>query len=275
MSADAPRRILVVANETVGGQALIDAVKAHAAAGPVVVSVICPQNQPKAGYVIYDENVRSAAEQRLKVTLSALRDEGIEATGQVMDPDPYAATMDALGIYGADEIIVSTHPETRSGWLRRGLVDRIRSDVDVPVEHVVVDLDAERQDSTRTLVVANQTVESEPLHKRIVEKNSEGPHLFTIVVPASGGAGDPNERLGHLLKRLSDEGITAAGQVGHPDAYTAIQNALQFYKVDDILISTFEGERSGWLRGNLIERVQGSTSCPVEHVVSTREEVAG
>ena len=93
--------------------------------------------------------------------------------------------------------------------------------------------------------------------------------------PASGGAGDPNERLGHLLKRLSDEGIQAVGQVGHPDAYTAIQNALQFYAVDDIVISTFEGERSGWLRANLIERVQRSTSRPVEHVVAAREGVAG
>lgn len=113
--------------------------------------------------MIYDENVRSAAEQRLNVTLTALREEGIEARGQVMDPDPYAATMDALAVYGADEIIVSTHPETRSGWLRRGLVDRIRGDVQVPVEHVVVDLEADRGQSTSILVVANETVGGRPL----------------------------------------------------------------------------------------------------------------
>ena len=268
------KRILVVANETVGGTPLIDAVKKHAEGGEVKVTVVCPQNQPKGGWVIYDESARGAAQNRLDTTLASLRGIGVEADGEIMDPDPFTATMDAINAFGADQVIVSTYPDTRSGWMRQDLIERVARESGLPVEHVVVDLDAERQDATRTLVVANQTVEGEPLHKRIVEKNSEGPHLFTIVVPASGGAGDPNERLGHLLKRLADEGIQAAGQVGHPDAYTAIQNALQFYKVDDILISTFEGERSGWLRGNLIGRVQGSTSCPVEHVVCTREEVA-
>jgi hypothetical protein len=269
------KRLLVVANETVGGTPLIDAVKKHAEAGDVTVTVVCPQNQPKGGWVIYDESARGAAQNRLDTTLAALREIGVKAEGEVMDPDPYTATMDAINAFGADEVIISTYPDTRSGWLRQDLIERIEQESGLPVEHVVVDLDVERQDVTRTLVVANQTVESEPLHKRIAEKSAEGPHLFTVVVPAAGGAGDPNERLGHLLKRLSDEGIQAVGQVGHPDAYTAIQNALQFYKVDDILISTFEGERSGWLRGNLIERVRGSTSCPVDHVVSAREEVAG
>lgn len=269
------KRILVVANETVGGTPLIDAVKKHGEAGDLHVTVVCPQNQPKGGWVIYDESAKGAAQNRLETTLAALREIGIEAEGEIMDPDPFTATMDAINAFGADEIIISTYPDTRSGWMRQDLIERVEKESGLPVEHVVVDLDAERQDITHTLVVANQTVESEPLHKRIVEKNAEGPHRFTVVVPASGGAGDPNERLGHLLTRLADEGIQAVGQVGHPDAFTAIQNALQFYKVDDIVISTFEGEKSGWLRANLIGRVEGSTSCPVEHVVSAREEVKG
>ena len=140
---------------------------------------------------------------------------------------------------------------------------------------MVVDLDAEREDILHTLVVANQTVESEPLHEKIVERNGQGRHRFTVVVPASGGAGDPHERLAHLLKRLTDEGIQAVGQVGHPDPFTAIQNALQFYSVDEIVISTFEGERSGWLRANLIERIKAATAKPVEHIVGEREQVEG
>lgn len=267
------KRLLVVANETVGGRPLIDAVRRHAEAGETSVTVICPQNQPKGGWVIYDDSARGAAQNRLETTLAQLREVGVEADGEIMDPDPYAATMDAIEAFGADEIIISTHPETRSGWLRKDLVARIEEDAGLPVEHVVVDLDAEREDVNHTLVVANQTVESEPLHERIAGKNAEGPHRFTVVVPASGGAGDPHERLAHLLKRLADEGIQAVGQVAHPDPFTAIQNALQFYAVDEILISTFEGERSGWLRANLIERVKSSTSRPVEHVVSERSEV--
>jgi hypothetical protein len=267
------KKLLVVANETVGGTALIDAVKKHAESGDVQVTVICPQNDPKGGWVIYDDAARGAAQNRLETTLAPLRDIGIEADGEIMDPDPYQATMDAIEAFGADDVIISTHPETRSGWMRKDLVTRVADDSGLPVEHVVVDLDAEREDALRTLVVANQTVDSEPLHQRIVEKNGEGAHLFTVVVPASGGAGDPHERLAHLLKRLSDDGIQAVGQVGHPDPFTAIQHAMQFYVVDDILISTFEDERSGWLRANLIERVKAATSRPVEHVVSSREKV--
>jgi hypothetical protein len=267
------KRLLVVANETVGGTALIDAVRKHAEGGEVKATVICPQNKPKGGWVIYDDAARGAADNRLESTLAQLREIGIDAEGEVMDPDPYAATMDAIHQFGADQVIISTHPETRSGWMRKDLVTRIEEDSGLPVEHVVVDLDAEREEALRTLVVANQTVASEPLHERIVEKHRAGKHLFTVIVPASGGSGDPHDRLAQLLRRLSDEGIQAVGQVAHPDPFTAIQNAMQFYAIDEILISTFEGERSGWLRANLVERVKAATSRPVEHIVSEREKV--
>src|SRR3712207_2189220 len=114
----APHCILVVANETLGGRALIDAVQRPAEEGhsngkPFRVCVVCPQNQPKSGYVIYDESVRSAAENRLATTIAQLRQSGIEAEGEVMDPDPFAATTDAVDHYKPDEIVISTHPETR------------------------------------------------------------------------------------------------------------------------------------------------------------------
>src|SRR5438067_1096955 len=114
---DDTKTILVVANETVGGRALIDAVKTRAEEGPVHVVVICPQNEPRHGYVVYDDLVRTAAENRLAITLAELREEGIDAEGEVMDPDPFQATTDGIAQFHADEVIVSTHPETRSGWL--------------------------------------------------------------------------------------------------------------------------------------------------------------
>src|ERR687894_83769 len=221
------KRILVVANETVAGKPLIDAVRDRAAGEEVDVHVICPQNQPRHGYVIYESMVRDAAENRLQMTMALLREAGIEAHGEVMDPDPYAAIMDALGEQEYDEIIISTHPETRSGWLREGLVDRVRRAARRPVEHVVVDLDAERDDVKRTLVVANQTVASDELLD--------------------------------VLRRKAEE---------EPRPFIAIQNALQFYAPDDIVISTFPETRSGWLRSDLIERVQAASGKPVEHVVS-------
>jgi hypothetical protein len=266
------KRILVVANETVAGKPLIDAVKARAGGDQVDVHVICPQNQPKHGYVIYDSMVREAAENRLQMTLALLREAGIEAKGEVMDPDPYAAIMDALGEQEYDEIVISTHPETRSGWLREGLVDRVRRAARRPVEHVVVDLDAERDDVKRTLVVANQTVASEELLGLLRRKAEEEPRRFIVICPQSadenGQSADAAERLAHTLKELEDAGLDAIGQVVHPDPYTAIQNALQFYAPDDIVISTFPETRSGWLRGDLIGRVEASSGKPVEHVVS-------
>jgi len=134
------KRILVVANETVAGQPLIDAVKRSAEGQEVQVHVICPQNQPRHGYVIYEEHVRDAAENRLRMTLALLHEAGIEADGDVVDPDPYSAVMDALGEQDYDEIVVSTHPETRSGWLREDLISRVQESTTKPVEHIVVEM---------------------------------------------------------------------------------------------------------------------------------------
>lgn len=270
------RRILVVANETVAGKPLIDAVKRRADGDGVQVHVISPQNQPKHGYVVYDEHVRDAANNRLEMTLALLREAGIEADGEVMDPDPYSAVMDALGEQEYDEIIVSTHPETRSGWLRQGLVDRVQRAARRPVEHVVVDLDAERDDVKRTLVVANETVNSRPLLETLKRKADEEPRRFIVIAPQAGAGNgdseeDPHERLAHTLKEMEKAGLEAVGQVVHPDPFTAIQNALQFYAPDDIVISTFPETRSGWLRADLVGRVQASTRKPVEHVVAEEE----
>jgi hypothetical protein len=274
MTAAKPKRILVVANETVAGRALIDAVRRHAQEGPVQVHVICPQNEPTHGYVVYKDHVREATENRLKMTLALLREAGIEATGEVMDPDPYSAVMDALRERDYDEIIVSTHPETRSGWLRQGLVDRLVRSTHRNVEHVVVDLDVERDEALRTLVVANQTVGGEPLLKLLRDKAAERPRRFIVISPESpDDPGSATERLANMLKQLEDAGLEAIGQVVHPDPFTAIQNALQFYVPDEIVISTFPETRSGWLRADLVDRVKATTSTPVEHVVSEPEEV--
>jgi hypothetical protein len=273
------KRILVVANETVAGRALIDAVKRHAEGEEVHVHVICPQNQPKHGYVIYEDQVRDATQNRLEMTIALLREEGIEADGRVMDPDPYTAIMDALGEEEYDEIIISTHPETRSGWLRQGLVDRVHRASGRPVEHVVVDLDADRDDVKRTLVVANQTVGGKELIEHLKHKAEDGPRGFIVICPQSGdddgangdSGSEAHERLAHTLSELQDAGLEAVGQVAHADPYTAVQNALQFYAPDDIVISTFPETRSGWLRSDLVGRIKEATGKPVEHVVSGEE----
>jgi hypothetical protein len=192
----------------------------------------------------------------------------------VMDPDPYSAIMDALGEETYDEIVISTHPETRSGWLRQGLVDRVRRASGRPVEHVVVELDPERDDVKRTLVVANQTVGGRELIDHLKQKAEEGPRGFVVICPQSGdgadddGMSEAHERLAHTLSELQDAGLQAVGQVAHSDPYTAVQNALQFYAPDDIVVSTFPETRSGWMRSDLIGRIESSSGKPVEHVIS-------
>lgn len=263
--------VLVVANDTHGGRSLIEAIKARAAAGDAQFVVIAPQNKPQSGMVIYDEAVRDAARHRVETTLSALREIGIEARGDVMDPDPFNATLDAVREYGIDELIVSTHPETRSGWLRRDLIERVQDATSLPVQHVVVDLDADRAETTQTLVVANQTAGGEPLLEELKRRAAATPHRFTVIVPQDGGQGhhtaEARERLQGLLDHLHREGIPATGGIGDPDPFTAVMNALQFYRVDEIVISTLPKMRSRWLRSDLVERVERATAAPVEHVV--------
>jgi GABA permease len=265
-----PANVLVVANETVGGEMLFRAIEQRAARGPIRCTVICPQNRPRRGYVIYDDSSRSAARIRLELTLDRLKKLGIEARGELMDPDPFMAVKDAIREYGADEIIISTLPYARSGWLRRDIVARIRSYAKVPVEHVIVNLNEEP--TRHALVVANQTVGGEALIEALKRRSSESPHRFTVICP-QGGAGDDaieaaEARLHHTLRRLERAGLDVTGYVTHPDPLTSIMNAVEHDPPNEIIISTLPSYKSGWLRGDLIGRVQRATGLKVEHVMS-------
>ncbi|MGH3144150.1 MAG: hypothetical protein ACRDO9_13635, partial [Gaiellales bacterium] len=141
------RHILVVANETVAGRGLIDAVKQKAARQDVeLVTVLAPVNTPRAGYVVYEDTRRAAAGRRLGRTLAALREAGIPAHGLVVESDPADAVRAAFGMLDPKptDVILSTHPVEKSGWMRKNVVDRVRKAAgDVPVEHIVVEIGEE------------------------------------------------------------------------------------------------------------------------------------
>jgi nucleotide-binding universal stress UspA family protein len=138
------RRILVVANETVAGEALRETVQEAVQGGRAVVLVVCPALNSKLKHWTSDEDqARAAAEERLGRSISALEELGISASGEVGDADPVQAIEDALRTFGPDLIVISTHPPGRSNWLEHGVVSSARERFAVPITHVVVDLEAE------------------------------------------------------------------------------------------------------------------------------------
>jgi len=139
-------RILVVANETVGGPELLDVVHERASRDGTRVLVVCPAlNSPLRHWVSDEDDARQAAQARLDASLGGMRAAGLQAEGEVGDGDPIQAIEDAMRTFQPDELIISTHPEGRSHWLERGVVEKARERFALPLTHVVVDLEAERR----------------------------------------------------------------------------------------------------------------------------------
>jgi hypothetical protein len=268
--------VLVVANETLVGRELVDTLLGRAEQGPIRVAVVAPVTQPREGYVVYRDSRRAAANRRLDSVLAALRLAGIPAHGAVVDDEPLASVKDVLASEDVDEIVVCTHPETTSGWLRKNLVEEIRKAAgERPVEHVVSDVSG--RSAANVLVLANETVLGEPLLDRIRQRGAEGPASFLIVCPQSDPArGDHPEaehRLRTALSILRSEGLDVHGQIAHPDPFVAAMEAIEDDRTDEIIVSTFPGERSGWLRRDLVGRLRSQTGLPIQHVVV--EELVG
>jgi hypothetical protein len=139
------QRILVVANETVAGRALRSEVVRRAGEDADVL-VVCPAlNSPLRHWASDEDGARAEAEKRLAESLAALATAGVEARGEVGDADPIQAMDDALRTFGADQIVISTHPPGRSNWLEKEVIGRARERYPVPITHVVVDLARERE----------------------------------------------------------------------------------------------------------------------------------
>jgi hypothetical protein len=265
--------LLVIANETAASPTLLEAVRKAAGEGDRV-TVIAPVNEPSQGYVVYEDTRRAAAGRRLDGVLKALREGGVAAQGFVVETGPVQAVKDAWAQLEPpiDEILVSTHGAERSGWLRRDVVREIeRVATPIPVRHVVVE-GVRGEGETNILVIANQTVLSSELLDRIRRRAAAGPASFLIVAPQDDEEehADADRRLRLALTQLRGEGIEAHGQVVHPDPYTAARQAVNDERVDEIIVSTFPGERSGWLRRDLVRRLRKDTGLPVDHVISAQ-----
>jgi len=140
-------RILVVANETVAGDTLHDMIKQKSEGCRENVLVVAPTQPSPLQHLASDERAaHQEAQARLDASLAKLRESGISARGEVGDADPVQSIEDALRTFGPDEVIISTHPEGRSHWLERGVVETARERFAVPITHVVVDMDTQHSE---------------------------------------------------------------------------------------------------------------------------------
>lgn len=271
MSATDERPLLVFLNEVAGGRKLLKAVRERAERVPFVV-VAAPQNQPAVGQLIDAGELRDAARARVEVTMAILSEYGIESTGEVLDRDSALALDDAVRAHEPGEVLLSCLQETRFGFTRKDLVEWAigRFAPDVTVTHIPVRIedDSVSWEKNHTLVVATKTVAAPDLVKRLKERAAGHPHRYTIICPRSEDVSEAQivRGLASTLAELYRADVDATGQPMSPDPFHAAQNAVEHYRIDEVLISTFSGEESRWLENDLIGRVREITEKPVEHI---------
>jgi hypothetical protein len=270
-AVDEGRPLLVFLNEVAGGRKLLQAVRERQETVSNVV-VAAPQNQPSVGQLIDAGELRAAARARVEVTLSVLAEFGIDSVGEVMDPEPSLALDDAVRAHEPGEVLLSCLADTRFGLTRKDLVDwaRNRVEPEAKLTHIPVRIedDAIRWDVIHTLVVATQTVAAPDLVNRLKERAADRPHRYTIVCPQTDDVSEAEivRDLASTLAELYRADVDATGQPMSPDPFQAVKNAIEHYRIDEVLISTFAGESSRWLEEDLIGRVREITEKQVEHV---------
>ena len=274
-----PRPLLVFLNEVAGGRKLLAAVRERADKVPFV-AVAAPQNQPAVGQLIDSGELRDAARARVEVTMSILSEYGIESVGEVMDPEPSLALDDAVRAHEPGEVLLSCASGTRFGFTRKDLVAWAEGQLepDVTVTHIPVRIedDSVSWEVNHTLVVATKTVAAPDLVSRLKERAAGHPHRYTIVCPRSEDVSEAEivRDLASTLAELYRADIDATGQPMSPDPFHAVQNAIEHYRIDEVLISTFAGETSRWLESDLIGKVREITDKQVEHLEVGRPATA-
>ncbi len=262
--------ILCFMNEVAGGRKLLETARERIDNGADGAAVAAPQNQPVSGQIVNRDELREAAKSRVEVTQDVLRGFGIEAPGAIFDPDSRIALDDAVRAFEPVEVLLSCLSDSRFGPARKDFVGWAQERFDVPVTHIPVriDDDAVAWDVTHTLVVATQTVNSPDLVDRLKARANESPRRYTIICPASGSLSREEvcSKLASTLGNLYRAGIDATGQPMSPEPKAAIANAIEHYRIDEILISTLRGEKSKWIADGLIDYVKEISTKPVQHV---------
>lgn len=279
---DTKRPLLVFLNEVGGGRGLLKAVRERTTSGECSeVIVAAPQNQPTIGTLIDRDELYTSARARVEVTMSVFAQFGIDSVGEVLDQAPELALGDAIRAHAPGEVLFSALYDTRFGVQRKDLVEWARelAEPEVKFTHIPVRVeeDALRLDLAHVLVIATQTVNAPDLVARLKERAATRPHRYTIVSPRSETVSEEQvvRDLAATLAELYRAEIDATGlPISAEDPFEAVRNAIDHYKIDEILISTFAGQQSRWLESDLVGRVRGITDKPVSHVEVGRAPAA-
>jgi hypothetical protein len=129
--------------------------------------------------------------------------------------------------------------------------------------------------TTKLLVIANRTVDSDEIRDAIVNRAVAGPVEITLIAPASSGAGSMRERraatalrLDRAVQGLRDVGVPVEGVVGDPDPMLAVQDAWDPRRYDEVIVATLPTGVSRWMAADLPHRVERMTGARVTHIVT-------
>lgn len=260
------KHLLVVVSESLPGADLLGAIERRKADGPVRCTVICPQNRPRRGMTFSDDTSAQAARNRLTVTLETLAELDIACSGEILDPDVYLATMDAVRSYDPDEIVIYVPENTHSGIFGRDLADRIRTDSGLPVEHVFSDRPDDQPGENTVAIVAGSFTGVE-LARALKERAAGKPGWLVVVCPTDGrDPSDVGTELRRAVEQLRGEGIKTVGQTMPCDTLIGIENAIQYYPAREIVVIGTSGEESRDIEQGVLKRLDRYTALPVERV---------
>jgi cytochrome c oxidase subunit I len=266
------RTILVVARETVASGALIDELRRRAEEGLWRFTIAVP----------VEGGDRRAAERRLQVALSVLAETGIDASGVVVDGDPFAAHELVSTDEDVHEIILATYPTGRSGWMADDMVDRLRKATNLGITRVIVSPEEAteplaRPGVTRVAVVADDALGGDGLVAALRDRADAEPIATVLLHPmALTGPGWTDEaesirdgataRVRAAIDALQAVGVQARGEVLDGDAVAATRIATSEHAADVIVVAATRGGRLE-SEDVLASVREAAGSTPVERIV--------
>jgi cytochrome c oxidase subunit 1 len=244
------RTILVIANQTVASDALVDAIRTRAEEHLWRFTIAVP---------IGEDGDRRAADRRLQATLTVLAEAGVDASGVVVDGDPFRATEIVRTDEDVHEIMLATFPTGQSPWMDDDVLDRLRKATGLGITRVVVRADEARAPLSgagirRVAVIADRALGAHGMVDALRERADREPVTAVVLAPmALDGPGwtdeaeaqraEASDRVRGAIDALAAVGVQASGEVLDGDAGEAARIARTDHHADEVLLVAARGGR--------------------------------